>query len=232
MEFFIIFVVIAYLTLKYFKTDSKGDDQKNTIYRSMVEERNGEESSICYEGYEFVSTDYLPEEFVVIDLETTGLEPETDEIIEIAVIHYKKGFREHNTLETLIKPKNKIPSFITKLTGITQEMVNLNGEELSDFLPKFKLFVGNLRIVTFNSKFDMAFLNNAFTNLGYEKLKNPVSCALRMMRRAYPELNSYKLVDLAERGGFNGGVSHRAMADAQKACIVYAIAVDKLQKVK
>lgn len=245
--FVIVMCAIAYLLDKdkQLKYERKlAEDFKNEISRitklqlewaeknpELVISQNGCNEQIR-DGYEYVPTDYLPDEFIVLDLETTGLEADVDEIIEIAAIRYVKGHREHKTLESLIKPNQKISKFITKLTGITQEQLNTEGRELADFLPELRNFIGDLRIVTYNSKFDMAFLNKAYRKIGHDKLTNPVSCALKMMRKAYPDLDSYKLVDIAERGGFNNGKAHRALSDAQKACIAYAIAVNKLKKIR
>ena len=64
----------------------------------------------------------LPSDYVVIDLETTGLSPEFDEIIEISAIRFTNDNRT-DSFSSLVKPNHKIPEFITELTGITNDMV-------------------------------------------------------------------------------------------------------------
>lgn len=81
--------------------------------------------------------DHLPKEFVVFDLETTGLDPLNDEIIEIAAIRVKRGEKDHQTLTALVRPSKQIPKKITQLTGITQDMVERDGEPLQQVLLEF-----------------------------------------------------------------------------------------------
>jgi len=178
-----------------------------------------------------VSIDYLPETFVVLDLETTGLDATRHEIIEIAAIRYQKGRAKHETLQALVKSSKKVPKKITEITGITQAMLDERGEPLADVLREFAVFVGDLRLVTFNAEFDMAFLHAATVQHSLPRLKNPVSCALRMARRAWPKRKSFRLQDLASDGGFAKGASHRALEDARCALIVYAAAVAELKSV-
>jgi DNA polymerase-3 subunit epsilon len=182
-------------------------------------------------GVQQVPTDHLPESFVVLDLETTGLDASRHEIIEIAAIRYRKGTTTHATFQALVKPSKKIPKKITEITGITQEMLETNGEPLADVLRQFTVFVGEHRIVTFNAEFDMAFLHAATTLHGLPKLSNPVSCALKMARRAWPKRKSFRLRDIASDGEFAQGKDHRALEDARCALIVYAAAVAELKTV-
>jgi DNA polymerase-3 subunit epsilon len=182
-------------------------------------------------GVQQVPTDHLPETFIVLDLETTGLDAARHEIIEIAAIRYRKGTTTHETLQALVKPSKKVPKKITEITGITQEMLDTKGEPLADVMREFMAFVGERRLVTFNAEFDMAFLHAATTRHGLPKLNNPVSCALKMARRAWPKRKTFRLRDLASDGEFAGGAGHRALEDARCALIVYAAAVAELKTV-
>ena len=168
----------------------------------------------------------IPERFVVFDLETTGLKPESHEIIEIGAIRVYRDRTEHDTYQSLIKPKRKIPKKITEITGITQEMVDAEGRPISDVLSEFLEFVGSDRLVAFNADFDVAFLNSSLNAyLPSRKIVNPVSCALKMARKAWPGLKSYKLSELAKIGSLSGRETHRALADCQRTMIVYGAAV-------
>lgn len=182
-------------------------------------------------GVQQIPTDHLPETFIVLDLETTGLDATRHEIIEIAAIRYRKGSTTHETLQSLVKPTKKVPKKITEITGITQEMIETKGEPLADVLREFMAFAGERRLVTFNAEFDMAFLHAATTVHGLPKLNNPVSCALTMAKRAWPKRKSFRLKDLASDGEFSGGAAHRALEDARCALIVYAAAVSELKTV-
>ena len=182
-------------------------------------------------GVQQIPTDHLPETFIVLDVETTGLDATRHEIIEIAAIRYRKGITTHETLQALVKPSKKVPKKITEITGITQEMLETNGEPLADVMREFMAFVGERRLVTFNAEFDMAFLHAATTRHGLPSLNNPVSCALQMARRAWPKRQTFKLSELASDGEFARGTAHRALEDARCALIVYAAAVAELKTV-
>lgn len=176
--------------------------------------------------YQQGSIDSLPDSFVVFDLETTGLDASRNEIIEIAAIRFKKGRTAHETLQTLVKPQGAVPLKITKLTGITQKMVDCDGEPIRDVLEDFRAFFGDLRLVSFNSEFDMAFLQTAAKNNGLPPFRNPTSCALKLARQAWPNRKSYRLEDITSGEQFNSGTAHRALEDARRALIVYAAASD------
>ena len=182
-------------------------------------------------GMQVIPTNYLPDTFVVIDLETTGLNANSDEIIEVAAIRYRSGSTNHQTIQALIKPSKALPELITSITGITQQMLDADGEDLLDVIKDIIDFVGNDRIVTFNAEFDMAFLNIAISRLELKRLNNPISCALKMARRAWPNRKSFKLTELASDGGFFQRNSHRALEDARCALIVYAAAANQLKSV-
>lgn len=178
-----------------------------------------------------ISVNILPDTFIVFDLETTGLKAERHEIIEVAAIRFKKGTNTHETFQSLVKPKRPVPKKITELTGITQQMVDSGGEPIEEVLAEFATFVADLRLVAFNAEFDMAFIQAAAAGAGRRPFNNPVSCALKMARRAWPQRKSFRLDDLAKDGEINEGAAHRALEDARRALIVYAAAANQLKSV-
>ena len=93
---------------------------------------------------------------VAIDIETTGLDPARDAIIEIAAVRFN-GHRVEAEWSTLVNPGKPIPAFITQLTGITNEMVR-NAPNLQDVLQEFADFVGDDPVVGHNVRFDLSFL--------------------------------------------------------------------------
>jgi DNA polymerase III epsilon subunit family exonuclease len=171
----------------------------------------------------------LPERFVVLDLETTGLNPERNKIIEIGAIRVNRDSINHETFQSFVKIKGKVPGKITEITGITSEMLNTEGEPIEIVLPKFMEFIGDLRLVTFNAPFDMGFLKEAAKAQGLS-IDNYWSCALDMARRAWPGRKSYKLSSLAKDGGL-ATQNHRALGDCQLALTVYTAAVKKLRSI-
>jgi DNA polymerase III epsilon subunit family exonuclease len=173
----------------------------------------------------------LPEQFIVLDLETTGLNPTKNEIIEIGAVKVNRDSNHHTTFQALVKPSKKVPKKITELTGITQKMVDSEGEDIGTVLKEFMDFIGDLRLVTFNAEFDMGFLMEASKSHGL-RINNPVSCALKMARRAWPSLESYKLADLANIGGISSKGNHRALKDCELTIMVYTAAASKLGSVK
>lgn len=182
----------------------------------------------------------LPSQFVVFDLETTGLNCEADEIIEIGAIKVDKENLIINkstdelkakSFQVLIKPAKRIPKKITEITNITQKMIDDSGESLGEAISQFLEFIGDVPLVTFNSNFDMPFLKKAVKKVNSDmKLKNKVSCALKMARRAWPGLNSYKLSSLSTLMGLDTSDSHRALGDTKRALAVYLHAATKLNQ--
>ncbi len=174
---------------------------------------------------------HLPERFVVFDLETTGLNPEKHEIIEIGAIRVNRDTTDHETFQSLIKPSKKVPKKITEITGIRQDMLDTDGKPLESTLREFLDFAGDLHLVSFNADFDMAFLERA-TAASSLNVRNSVSCALKMARRAWPGRKSYRLSELAKDGNLSDRDTHRALGDCQRTLIVYAAAAAKLGSVR
>lgn len=171
----------------------------------------------------------LPDRFIVLDLETTGLKPDTHEIIEVAAIKVNRDSIHHDGYQALVKPTRKVPKRITDLTGITQDMLDAQGEPLEKVMRELHAFVGDLRVVTYNAEFDMAFLRRAASSFGLE-FTNPVSCALQMARRTWPDRKSFRLADIAGDGGIDVSESHRALGDCKRALVVYFACVTELQR--
>lgn len=177
-------------------------------------------------------SELLPAQFVVLDLETTGLSPTMDEIIEIAAIKLTLGGERHLTIQTLVKPTCKVPSKITRITGITQAMIDADGIELEAAMRQFMEFVGDLPLVTYNASFDIGFLKAAAGRCGVV-LENSYTCALKRARRAWPELPNHKLATVASVFNLPDNDQHRALGDSIRASHVFLLATTQLnQKVR
>jgi DNA polymerase III epsilon subunit family exonuclease len=177
-------------------------------------------------------SELLPAQFIVLDLETTGLSPTTDEIIEIAAIKVTLGDERHLAMQTLVKPTRRVPSKITQLTGITQAMIDADGIELDSALRQFMEFAGDLPLVTYNADFDIGFLRVAAAQCGVV-LGNSYTCALKRARRAWPSLPDHKLATVASIFKLPENDQHRALGDTIRAAHVFMLATVQInQKVR
>ncbi len=193
---------------------------------SIAEFRQGPTISISIDP-SVDSLSLVPGEFVVLDLETTGLSPETNEIIEIGAIRVNRKSDRHPTFQSLVKPGERLPAKIIQLTGITQAMVDSEGLPPSVVLAQLKEFVGDLPIVTFNAAFDMGFIWKA-AKRHEVPMNNRYACALKLARRAYPGLSSYRLADLAKIGKLSDKHTHRALGDCMRTAPIFMASVMKI----
>ena len=96
-------------------------------------------------------------EFVFFDFETTGLSPRTDRVIEIAALRVGRAGKVIGSFESLIRIDRALSPFITKLTGISDEML-ADQRPAKAVMPEFLEFIGNRVVVSYNIPFDMGFL--------------------------------------------------------------------------
>lgn len=154
--------------------------------------------------------------FVVFDLETTGLSPEFDEIIEFGanVYDYKNGTSVKHDL--LIKPKSKLKKFTTELTGITPEMLE-NKPSIEQVANEIYEIIKDGILVAHNANFDFNFLNTLFIKLGFQPLKNTVIDTLSLARVLKPNLKNHRLGTVAKAYGiiYDEKIAHRADYDAE-----------------
>ena len=154
--------------------------------------------------------------FVAIDVETTGLSPTANELIEVSAIKYD-GNKKIDTFSTLIKPKVRIPYHITNITGITNDMVE-SYPEVEEVMPMLVEFIGNHPIVAHNANFDYKFIqsysNNSFS-------KNTLIDTVSIGRRLYPNLPNHKLGTIAKHIGVTGDGFHRAEFDCECCAKIY-----------
>jgi len=156
------------------------------------------------------SLTHFVDEYIVIDIETTGLMPQWDEIIEIGALHIKdnKIIREY---QQLIKPEYKVDDFITDLTGITNEML-LNKPQFNEITNTFMEFIKDHTLVGHNVNFDINFL---YDNLRHNniKLENNFIDLLRFSRRINKDLENHKLSTIASYYEIETLGNHRALKD-------------------
>ncbi len=159
--------------------------------------------------------------YVVVDLETTGGRPGPGAILEIGA-YRMEGVRMTESFATLVRPRARIPPFVTRLTSITDEMV-AEAPPIERVLGEFRDFLGDAVMVAHNAPFDFAFLDFEFRRLFGIGIKNPVLCTLRLSRRFAPSLRRRRLDALAEHYGLSTAGRHRGLGDARMAAELLAI---------
>lgn len=151
-------------------------------------------------------------DYVVFDLETTGINPDRDAIIEISAIKVS-GNQAAEEFSTLVNPERHIPKGATAVNGITDEMV-ADAPNIREAIELFLDFIGDSILVGHNiHTFDMNFAYDAaYTELGRE-IRNDYIDTLYMARQCLPELTHYKLTDVSEHFCIETEGAHRALCD-------------------
>ena len=150
-------------------------------------------------------------DYTVVDIETTGLNPAMEEIIEIGAIRVRNG-EETGRFSELIKPSVPISPFTTNLTGISNQMV-ADARSAEEVLKDFREFLGSDIIVGHNVNFDVDFLYDHCEMRQLPPLNNDFIDTLKVSRRVLPMLHHHRLSDLAEYYSVSYEGAHRAVND-------------------
>jgi single-stranded-DNA-specific exonuclease len=153
------------------------------------------------------------QELVVVDLETTGLEPQSCEIVEIAAVRVRRGL-EVDVFHTLLRPSRPIPQEVIAIHGIDDEAV-AGSPSLDEVLPQLLHFVGSRTVVAHNAPFDAGFLHHASLRLLGQGFSNPTLCTRERARAALPTLPRYGLAALCRHLDIPAARFHRALDDAR-----------------
>jgi ATP-dependent DNA helicase DinG len=151
---------------------------------------------------------------VALDIETTGLDPQTDVIIEIGACRFS-GHRIEDEFATLVNPARHIPEFITGLTGISDEMVR-QAPQLREVLDELAAFIGDLPILGHNIQFDLAF----FRKYKLFELNEHID-TFDLASILMPSASRYNLGSLVQQLGIALPANHRALDDARATQAVY-----------
>lgn len=184
----------------------------------------------------------LPENYVVLDTETTGMESMFDEIIEVGLVKVFGGVE--TTYSSLIRPREShdylptdeeelseeeiesyfqthlLSKFITSLTGITNDMV-LSAPYFEDKVGEIAEFISDLPIIGHNVTFDVRFLNAAAEDCGHAPFENKIIDTMRFARKLLPELEHHRLGDVCDALSVNNIQAHRALRDALATRAIY-----------
>lgn len=183
------------------------------------------ESSNHSNNLKNVSNDYciypaddFVDDYIVFDLETTGLDSFSDEIIEIGALKYKNN-KLIDTFHEYVKPSNLIPNKISNINGITNEDVK-HSQSIKEVLPKFINFIEDYTLIAHNNSFDLNFIMQNLKKQNISCIKNKTIDTLSLARDYIPDLDNYKLETLKKFLGINN-ISHRALSDCEATNAVY-----------
>ena len=170
------------------------------------------------------------EEYVVFDLETTGLYPNSDDtIIEIGAVKIKGG-KIIDRYDELINPGKLLSEEIIKITGINNEMLQDKRKE-ETCIKDFMKWVGNLPMVAHNAKFDIAFIEKAFEKYNLGNLSNIVIDTLGLSRYLESSERYHNLATLVKRYNIPWDESkhHRADYDSEGTALIFDKMLRKLE---
>ena len=159
----------------------------------------------------------MTDSYVCLDLETTGLEPRKDKIIEIGAIRVEKG-KVTDRFETFVNPDRKLEDRIVELTGIRDEQL-IDAPYIKDILPEFLDFVKDSVLLGHSILFDYAFIKRATVNERISFEKKGID-TLKIARKFLPDLESRSLTFLCRHFGIKHS-AHRALADAEATHSLY-----------
>lgn len=182
--------------------------------------------SVAYTVIDYIDLEayrILKKSFVAVDVETTGLSPNDEKIIEVCAIKYENGI-ETDRLSSLINPAKKIPSRASRVNQITDDMV-ADAPAFRDIAEKLYDFLDGRTLAAHNARFDMGFLKAEFSRCGYTF---DFSCADTLaIARTLFGLSSYKLQSVLDHMGISRTVQHRGASDCEgcAAILLHALKV-------
>jgi len=166
--------------------------------------------------------------FIAFDLETTGIQPQADAIVEIGAVRFTNG-EPGEAFSTLINPGRPIPPGASAVNGITDDMV-ADQPDVQTVLGDLADFCGDLPLVAHNAPFDFKFLLKAVETHRASAPKGIVLDTCSLARRVFPGMPNYKLGTLVRRFGFPSGTFHRAEEDSVYCGRLFARIVEALEK--
>ncbi|MFW6097164.1 MAG: helicase C-terminal domain-containing protein [Chloroflexota bacterium] len=173
----------------------------------------------------------MSQTYVAVDVETTGLDPYEDAVIEVAAVMLTAD-EIVDEWSSLVDPLREIPPFITRLTGITDDMVQ-GAPTLRSLRNKLRRQVGDNVIIGHNVSFDMRFLEHAYIGAGHHRMDTLTLATILLPRAGHYSLNELSRTLKLDRGARDKG--HRALADARNAARLFqelmrrACALDPVQ---
>ena len=167
--------------------------------------------------------------YVVLDVETTGLNTHADEIIEIGAVRIENGI-EVAEFSELINPGREVPPKVVELTGITAAMLR-DKRTLMEVMPEFAKFCEGAVLVAHNASFDMAFFRRAFKKAGLP-FEFTLLDTLALVRNQYPHAKNHKLGSMCKLLGISLTNAHRAVHDARATSVLLVKTLNEVRQQK
>jgi DNA polymerase III subunit epsilon len=165
-------------------------------------------------------------EFTVFDTETTGLDPLSDRVIELAAVRVR-GDEKLAEFHSLINPGRPVSEGAFRVNGISDAML-AGAPRMEAVIPEFTRFIEGSCLCSYNAPFDMGFMVNEYRRAGFEFPKHlPVIDVLAMARRILP-LERHALWYVSQSLGIGNGQEHRALADVELTLGVFRAIAAKL----
>jgi DNA polymerase III subunit epsilon len=149
--------------------------------------------------------------YAIIDVETTGGDPKRERITEIAIVLHD-GSRVIDQFQSLVNPEVPIPDFITRVTGIDNDMVR-DAPRFFEIAKQVVEITEGAIFVAHNARFDYSFVQKEFRRLGYPYTRKQL-CTVKWSRKLMPGLGSHSLRNLCQHLKIDNPQAHRAMSDA------------------
>lgn len=166
-------------------------------------------------------------DFVAIDLETTGLEFEKDEIIEVALVRFEGGLPTES-VDYLVKPAAAtLRPFIESLTGISSAEIDA-APDFASVAGDICRFIGDLPLVAHNASFDSRFLKQTMMKVGISYESHVFWDSLTLSRIAYQDVANHRLDTLVQALGIERSRAHRALPDADACGRLFVLAYEKI----
>ncbi|MBK8700228.1 MAG: 3'-5' exoribonuclease [Saprospiraceae bacterium] len=162
--------------------------------------------------------------YAIVDIETTGGMPKRDRITEIGIV-ITDGSRILNQFNSLVNPERSIPPEITRITGITDDMV-ADAPKFYEIAKEVVLLTDGMVFVAHNVNFDYSFIQYEFDRLGFTYSRKQL-CTVKLSRKTFPGLSSYSLGNLIRHFDIEVGARHRAMDDALATAKIFCMIAAK-----
>lgn len=162
--------------------------------------------------------------YAIIDIETTGTSYRKGKITEIA-IYIHNGQEVTDSFSSLVNPECDIPWYITRLTGISNEMV-INAPKFYEIAKKIVEITAGKIFIAHNVGFDYNFIKEEFSRLGYDYVRKTM-CTVQLSRKLLPGYKSYSLGKLCPELNININGRHRAAGDALATVKLFEILLEQ-----
>src|SRR5699024_2423047 len=179
-------------------------------------------------AYNPIEGELRDQTYVVFDVETTGLSPVYDTIIELAGVKMYQG-EIIDRFERFANPHQALSDTIIRITGITDDML-VDAPEVGDVLEEFHEWVGDSVLVAHNATFDIGFLNQGYEKIDYPKVANSVIDPLELARFVFPHMGNHRLNTLCKHINVELVQHHRAVYDAEATAYLFWHLIEQLSE--